>query len=473
MRPSLLLPTALAMCACMASTGGQEAGQLERQARVERGLRGAIHVQGRAQARQALADRMAEWHVPGVSIAVVEDGRVAWARGYGQTGDGGPVTVETKFQAASISKPVAAMVALRLVELGTLSLDADVNTQLKHWKVPASAAAEGEPVTLRRLLSHTAGLTVHGFPGYAVGVPVPSLVQLLDGVTPANTAAVRIDLKPGTRHRYSGGGYEVMQLLVEDVTGEPFARVAQRLVLGPLGMTHSTFEQPLPAAVLASAAAGHDDKGGVISGKRHTYPEQTAAGLWTTPSDLALVILEIQKPGRVLRRETVDTMLTPVLQDYGLGFGVNTENGKRSFGHGGSNEGFRCQLHGHRDRPSGAVVMTNGARGGRLTGEVLRSVASEYGWPDMQAREVTLADVPIDTLRSYEGRYRLGGNIGEIIVVDGRLTIRVPGDPDIVLDATGDNTFVQLEGRVPDITFSRNAKGEMQLTGGGLTAVRQ
>ena len=139
-------------------------------------------------------------------------------------------------------------------------------------------------------------------------------------------------------------------------------------MLGPLGMTHSTYEQPLPAAALALAAAGHDDNGVVIPGKRHTYPEQTAAGLWTTPSDLALVILEIQKPGRVLRRDTVETMLTPVLQDYGLGFGVNTESGKRSFGHGGSNEGFRCQLHGHRDRPSGAVVMTNAEQGGRLTG---------------------------------------------------------------------------------------------------------
>ena len=416
---------------------------------------------------------MVEWHVPGVSIAVVEDGRVAWAQGYGQTGDGGPVTAETKFQAASISKPVAAMVALRLVELGTLSLDTDVNTQLKRWKVPASAAADGEAVTLRRLLSHTAGLTVHGFPGYAVGVPVPSLVQLLDGVAPANTAAVRIDLKPGTRWRYSGGGYEVMQLLVEDVTGEPFARVAQRLVLGPLGMTHSTFEQPLPDATLASASAGHDDNGVVIAGKRHTYPEQTAAGLWTTPSDLALVILEVQKPGRVLRRETVEAMLTPVLQDYALGFGVNTESGTRSFGHSGSNEGFRCQLHGHRDRPSGAVVMTNAEQGGRLTGDVLRAIANEYGWPDMQEREVTIVDVPVDTLRSYEGRYQLGGDTGEVIVTNGRLTIRFGSGPAIGLDAIANGTFVQLDNRIPDITFSRNDQGVMQFSGGGRTAVRK
>ncbi|AMY08657.1 FmtA-like protein [Luteitalea pratensis] len=473
MRTLLLLPTAFVMSACMASTGGQQAGQVERRERVERGLRGAVTVKGRAVVRHALTDRMSEWHVRGVSIAVIDEGRVAWAQGYGQTGDGGPVTVETRFQAASISKPVAAMTALRLVELGTLTLDADVNTQLKRWKVPASAAAVGEPVTLRRLLSHTAGLTVHGFPGYAVGAQVPSLVQLLDGVTPANTAAVRIDLKPGTQWRYSGGGYEVMQLLIEDVTGEPFERVAQRLVLGPLGMTHSTYEQPLPAAALALAAAGHDDHGVVIPGKRHTYPEQTAAGLWTTPSDLALVILEIQKPGRVLRRETVETMLTPVLQDYGLGFGVNTESGKRSFGHGGSNEGFRCQIHGHRDRPSGAVVMTNAEQGGRLTADVLRAVASEYGWPDMREREVTIATVPLETLRSYEGRYHLGGRDGVVAATDGHLTLQVPDGSTIALQPIGNGVFVDLDSRIPDITFSLSTQGKMQLAIDNQVAVRK
>jgi hypothetical protein len=166
-------------------------------------------------------------------------------------------------------------------------------------------------------------------------------------------------------------------------------------------------------------------------------------------------------------------MLTPMLQDYGLGFGVNTESGTRSFGHGGSNEGFRCQLHGHRDRPTGAVVMTNAEQGGRLTGDLLRAIASEYGWPDMQGREVTLVEVPVDTLRSYEGRYQLGGETGEVTINDGRLTMRIAGGPAIALDPIGHDTFVQLENRLPELTFTRNARGELQLSGGGITAVRQ
>jgi hypothetical protein len=238
-------------------------------------------------------------------------------------------------------------------------------------------------------------------------------------------------------------------------------------------MTHSTYEQPLPAAALALAAAGHDDHGVVIPGKRHTYPEQSAAGLWTTPSDLALVILEIQKPGRVLRRETVETMLTPVLQDYGLGFGVNTESGKRSFGHGGSNEGFRCQIHGHRDRPSGAVVMTNAEQGGRLTADVLRAVASEYGWPDMREREVTIATVPLETLRSYEGRYHLGGRDGVVTATDGHLTLQVPDGSTVALQPIGNGVFVDLDSRVPDITFSLSTQGKMQLAIDNQVAVRK
>ena len=295
------------------------------------------------------------------------------------------MTPDTLFQAASLSKPVAAMVALRLVELGALSLDEDVNLKLRSWKVPASAAADGVPVTLRRLLSHTAGLTVGGFPGYASGAPVPSLVQLLDGTAPANSAAVRIDAKPGTIYRYSGGGYEVMQLLVEDVTRKPFAEVARTLVLTPLGMTRSTFEQPLTAAALAASAVGHDEKGAAIAGKRHTYPELAAAGLWTTPSEYAQVILEMQTPGRVLKPATADTMLTPVLEAYGLGFGVEETGGQPSFAHGGSNRGFKCQVRGYRRQPRGAVVMTNADLGGRLANEVMRAIAVEYRLARSQA----------------------------------------------------------------------------------------
>jgi CubicO group peptidase (beta-lactamase class C family) len=300
-----------------------------------------------------------KYKVPGASVAVVSNGKVEWARGYGVAAEGGPaVTVDTLFQAASISKPVAAMAAMRLVEKGKLALDEDVNLKLRSWKVPGS-----ETVTLRRLLSHTAGLTVHGFRGYAPGEPVPTLRQILDGASPANSGAIRVDIPPGSKHRYSGGGYTVLQQLIEDVTGKPFPEAARELVLAPLGMKNSTYEQPLPARLRGRAA---------LAGRCHTHPEMAAAGLWTTPSDLARVILEMQRPGRVLKPATVKLMLTPVMGDYGLGFGLR--NG--SFGHGGANVGFRCMLTGRRDG-RGAVIMTNGDSGGAVAREFLKSIALE------------------------------------------------------------------------------------------------
>jgi CubicO group peptidase (beta-lactamase class C family) len=411
--------------------------------------------------------------VPGVSVAVVDGGTVTWARGYGQAGDGAAVTPETLFQAASLSKPVAAMVALRLVELGKLSLDEDVNVKLRSWKLPASPIAQGELVTVRRLLSHTAGLTVSGFPGYLSTAQVPSLVQLLDGAAPANTAAIRIDVKPGSTYRYSGGGYEVLQRLIEDVTGMPFAEVARTLVLEPLGMRHSTFRQPLSGAQLTAAAVGHDGQGAPIPGQRNTYPEQMAAGLWTTPSDYAQVILEMQTPGRVLKPATVDTMLTPVLGDYGLGFGVQGTGGQASFFHGGSNKGFKCTMRGYRTLGRGAIVMTNADNGGRLAGEVLRAIAAEYAWPDLKPVERVAVPVPVETLRSYEGTYAQG-TFQVIVALRGdQLTIAQPGQTAFPLIPTAEAAFFNLMDAVPDITFSKTADGRVQLSAGGRIAVRQ
>ena len=261
--------------------------------RIENGLLSPVVVAGRPIPLMTLAARMAELKVPGVSIAVIYNGAIEWAKGYGaaEAGTQTPVTPRTLFQAASVSKPVAALAALRLVEQGRLVLDEDVNAKLKSWKVPENEFTKAEKVTLRRLLSHTAGLTVHGFGGYPADVPVPSLAQVLDGEKPANSAAIRVDIVPGTVWRYSGGGYTVMQQLLIDVTGRAFPDILAELVLKPVGMTDSTYEQPLPEARRGGAAAGHTSDGKLLPGRCHTYPEMAAAGLWTTPTDLARFLL--------------------------------------------------------------------------------------------------------------------------------------------------------------------------------------
>jgi CubicO group peptidase (beta-lactamase class C family) len=228
---------------------------------VEESLLPAVVVAGDSAPTFSIAARMEHYKVPGVSVAVIHDGKIEWAKGYGAREVGGTdsVTASTRFQAASISKPVAATAALRLVEEGRLELDANVNDALKSWRVPDNEFTAKQPVTLREILSHTAGLTVHGFPGYAVGEKVPSTVDVLDGK--GNTDAVRVDTVPGAMWRYSGGGYTVAQLLVHDVTGEPFVAAMQRLVLDPLGMKQSTYEQPLPERLADSAAVAYRSSG--------------------------------------------------------------------------------------------------------------------------------------------------------------------------------------------------------------------
>jgi CubicO group peptidase (beta-lactamase class C family) len=299
---------------------------------------------------------------------------------------GPPVTPDTLFQAGSISKPVSAMAALHLVESGKINLDTDVNQYLRSWKVPANSFTEQSKVTLRRLLSHTAGTTIHGFPGYPSGEPVPTLVQVLNGEKPSYTLAIVVDTEPGKTFRYSGGGYVIMQQLLEDVTGQPFPKLMQDIVLKPIGMKHSTYEQPLPQARLAEAAMPYGQNGQATKGGPHTYPEMTAAGLWTTPSDLARYAIEIQKTlsgksSRVLSARMVREMLTPVMNAYGLGLGIGGKEDHLYFSHGGGNAGFQCNLIAY-NRGDGAVIMTNSENGSRLADEIQRTIAHEYGWPD-------------------------------------------------------------------------------------------
>src|SRR6185295_15081344 len=334
------------------------------------GLVPPVLVNGEPPKLQPLAARMAELKVPGVSIAVIHEGRVEWARGFGLTQTGGPpVTEKTLFQAASISKPVFALAVLHQVDAGKLDLDKNVNDYLKSWKLPDNNFTRQKPVTLREVLTHSAGLTVHGFPGYAADTKLPDITQILDGSPPANTGAIRVDTVPGTRWNYSGGGYVLTQLLLADVTGVPLPKLMRDTVLTPLGMTLSTYEQPLPAARINEVAMPHDGDGQAVREGPHVYPEMAAAGLWTTPSDLARyalgVKLALDGKSKVISAKTARAMLTPVTGQQGLGPQLGGSPARRFFSHGGANEGYRCMLVAYEDG-EGAVVMTNSDAGDAL-----------------------------------------------------------------------------------------------------------
>ena len=391
--------------------GEYDAGTAAAIKRIENGLLPRIRAEG--ESGWTLAERMDRWNVEAVSVAVIADFEIAWARAWGLADReaGTPATTETLFQAGSISKPVAATGALRMVEEGQLSLDTPINEFLTSWQLPDNEFTEQTPVTIRRLLSHTAGTTVHGFPGYAPWEPVPTVQQVLDGESPANTAAVRVDIPPGSTVRYSGGGTTIVQLAVTDVSGEPFPDVMHRLVLEPAGMVSSTYQNPLPAGRLPDAAAGYHQDGSAVPGKRHTYPEMQAAGLWTTASDLARFAIAMQnslrgEPGGVLEAETAREMVTPVMESAGLGFFVDDNDGAIYFQHGGADEGFQALLIASRDEGHGLAVMANSDNGGAIAQEILRAVALEYGWDGILQDAVTAVDISAAELSAYEGRYR-------------------------------------------------------------------
>ncbi len=403
----------VALCALVAQTPSAVEQRIER---IRNGLLPAVIVKGEPVSTTKLADRMAALHVPGVSIAVIHEGKIEWARGFGVTRIGGPpVTPDTLFQAASISKPVAAMAVLRLVESGKLNLDTDVNQYLKTWKVPENSFTAHSKVTLRELLTHTAGLTVHGFAGYASGAPVPTLVGILNGEKPANSAPIRVDTEPGTIWRYSGGGYVVAQQLLQDVTGEPFPKLMHDTVLAPIGMTKSTYEQPLPGSRMDEVAIPYRADGQPVPGGPHVYPEMAPAGLWTTPSDLARYAIEVQrslagKANHVLSAAMVRRMLTPGMNHQGLGPGTGGGAAHPFFTHGGANEGYRCNLTAYDDG-DGVVIMTNGDNGGELASEIQRTVAHEYGWPDFGPKERAVTKVDPKRLDAYVGAYRDSGMV--------------------------------------------------------------
>ena len=386
--------------------------------------------------------QMAQRSVSGLSLAIIKDGKIAVARAYGVVDDvsRAPVTTATLFQAGSVSKPVAALGALHLVDEGTLSLDADVNAKLTSWKIPENRFTTTEKVTLRRLLSHTAGLTVHGFPGYDVSAPVPTLVQVLDGAPPTNTAPIRVDTTPGAIWRYSGGGFTVAQQLMIDVTGQPFPRYMQLAVLGPIGMTSSSFEQPLPGARASLTAAGYYADGTPVRGRWHLYPEMAAAGLWTTPTDLAKFAIEIQETlaGRghgVVSQATARQYVTEQKDGYALGLGVLGSGKSLRFTHGGRDEGFDTQLMAGAESGEGVVVMINANDNSPMVSRIQGHIARAWGFAGTPPRPVPAATAAarIDPRRlgAYAGYYEASENnmvalaantdgSGLQILVDGR-----------------------------------------------------
>ena len=382
---------------------------------VENNLSGWLQIKNKPQ-KWTLEERMKFYKANGVSIAVIKDYKIEWAKGYGYADSlrQRPVTKETLFQAGSNSKSLNAVGILKLVQEGKLNLDVDINNYLKTWKFPYDSLSKGKKITIKNLLSHTAGLNVHGFFGYKNWEAIPTITQILNGQKPANSEAIRSLFEPSLKYEYSGGGTTISQLIIEDVTGKPYDEYMFENVLKPLNMNNSFFTQPPPLIKHNLLATGFYNDGKSVPGKYHIYPEQAAAGLWTNPTDLAKYVIETQlsllgKSQKILSKEMTKLRLTPYIDSKAaLGVFIFDKNGVKHFEHGGVDEGFVSQYVGTLEKGNGAVVMIN-TYDTAFFYEILSSIASIYDWKNSYSpsikKEVHIKD---KDLQSYIGKYANG-----------------------------------------------------------------
>ncbi|MDP9048963.1 MAG: serine hydrolase [Bacteroidota bacterium] len=416
-----------------------------------------------------LKERMAHYNIQGLSIAVIHDYKMEWAKGYGWA-DAGlkiPVIKATVFQAGSISKSLNSMGVLKLLQSKTIDLYTDINTYLLSWKFPYDTLSKGKKITIANLLSHSAGLTVHGFGGYEKGHDIPTIRQVLDGKKPANSDAVRSMYEPGLKYEYSGGGTTISQLIVMDITGQSYTQYMHNNVLKPLGMTSSTYEQPPVNIKPGLISTAYYPDGKEVSGKYHIYPEQAAAGLWTNPTDLSKYIIETQlayqgRSHKVLDQKTTRLRLTPYIdKSAALGVFIDDFNGEKYFEHGGVDEGFISQYYGSLEGGNGVVVMVNTSNGNAIIPEIVNSVAKVYGFKGLNRSKVfKLASVTNEALDTYTGEYQVMPKFFITISREGNNLFGVPtGERKLQLFPESQNKFYLKDVDV-EIEFVRNYKGE-------------
>ena len=433
--------------------------------RIETGLQSDAPLWSQEAKPATISERLARHATPAVSVAIINDGVVEWARGYGvvESGRSIPVTAETIFQAGSISKHVAMAGVLRLVQKGLLDLDTDGNHYLTSWRIPPNDTWQPS-LTLRQLLAHTAGLSYTWYRGFARGAPTPTLLQVLDGQPPANTPPVRVVLLPGSQFRYSGSHYTVIQQVMIDVTAMTFPEVMHTLVFEPLGMRNSSYDQAYPTTRPETTAVGHHIGGAPIHGKWRIVVEMAGAGLWTTPTDLAQVAIALQQAytgnsAAFLSQALVQEALTPQGNaTYGLGTRFWGEAAQRRFGHGGDTIGYTCRSVALLTRGQGAVVMTNSDDGHLVVNELLQVIEREYAWPAEQPRRSVLAQKP-EALDRYVGSYELlEGYVLAVQRHQDRLELHIPGQPPVPLQSSAVDVFFS-DGVNSELRFSRDAAG--------------
>jgi CubicO group peptidase (beta-lactamase class C family) len=416
--------------------------------------------------RWTMEERLAAYGVPGVSVAVIEGGELAWAGGFGarEKGTGLPVDAQTIFMGASTSKPVTAFLILQHVERGLLDLDVDINRYLKRWQVPENEFTSRFPVTLRTALSHKAGLSINGWGVKHRNEPVANLIDLLEGTPVSGQPPVVVNKTPGGTERYSGGGFVLAEMLLEDVTGRTFDSLAEEFIFGPLGMKHTTFKNPLPERFHANVASGHDQAGNAHAGGWLVSPDMGAGGIWTTAEDYARFMIATRdafrrRKGALLRRDLAQQMLSRQgVGQFGLGWRSVGDGATRHINHGGSNDGYQSETNLYLESGDGAAVFTNAVPGILLFCEIHNGVADLQGWPGFLPAPKNAHVIPESEHWRYVGEYRIVSGVEmpvvRVYVEDGVVKSGIPG-----MRVTGTPTFIDDQG----VLFNRYTKYETRV----------
>ena len=392
-------------------------GSSDRKSQLENGIRRQVRFVGESEVFSTILDKMSEYKIPALSLAVIRDGEIEWTEIYrnDQFSESQDLTCTSVFQAASLSKPVTVLAAVRMHSVGDIDLDRNIQTYLKEFVLPQGKQSEDSPVTFRNIFSHTSGISPGGYEGYAHDLPLPSDLEILKGSAGANSPAIAVVAQPGTGLAYSGGAYTLAELALQDVFDESFADIMTRWILAPADMVDSDFSQPLPAAKVDHAAKGFTQSGEVIKGGWHNYPEQAAAGLWSNSADMARFLVEIYKgfqgDSTLFSQDDIQSLLNDEIDGSMYGFIVDRSGDGISITHYGGNAGYRAGMTIDLTTGNGLVYLTNSDNGGSLGNELLLSASQVYGWHHFQQTSVHRDEVSPEVLKGLAGEYRWNNQV--------------------------------------------------------------
>ncbi len=435
---------------------------------VEKGLLRAVFLKGQKPEKLDLLERMQFYKVPGVSIAVLDKYQIEWAKSYGIKDVQGaqPVTRETIFQAGALSQPIAAAVALHYVDSGRLDLDKDVNAWLHTWKIPTNPFTAKNKVTLRELLTHSAGFPSLVFPGYFQKEPIPDLSQVLAGEKPAKNQPLQCESEPGRRVRDSEAGFTVLQQLLGELEKKPFEAIAREVVFDPLSLKNSTFDFPLPEVMRPNAASGHLRDGSPVEGGWQNYPELAAKGLWTNPTEFASFVIELletamEKSAKILSPAAARSMLTAQLEYKGFGFNVEGAGEENNFNLRGKTTGYASHLVVYPSRGQGAVIMTNSTNGSFLIDEILRAISAACLWPHFKPLERPLFRLDPSIYKQYVGQYQVAPDyVLDVSYEDYYLIVRPSGQAPTKFYVESETIFFSVDPYIR-IQFRRDEAGKV------------